>query len=258
MIKFSIFTLNLRFGLAKDGDNDWSYRKTVFPDLLNAYPSDFYCFQEANDFQINFLQDILVHYKVVGKRHPAPKFWQNNVIFFHSSWQCVYFDHFFLSLTPEIPSRYPKSKWPRQCTMGVFHKADYQLVCVNTHFDFNPEVQDRSAELILAKLSEVGPDLPTILVGDFNAAPSSSCYAILTSTSTASGISAAGFKNSFAQPFPGTHHGFTGSVQGDYIDWILYRGDMTKTESAVITDSFDGRFPSDHFPLTASFSWVNP
>ena len=257
MIKmFSVFVLNLRFGLADDGPNAWPIRKEIFPDLLKQYSSDFFCFQEANDFQIDFLQSLLPEHRYIGKRSPAPSFWQNNVIFYHEKWNCVHDEHLFLSLTPKIPSRYHNSKWPRQCTIGLFQQNGHRLICANTHFDFAPQVQDQSANLILTRLSEMGPNLPTIVTGDFNADPSSSCYALFTQAMPKAKNPTAGFNNSFEAPFPGTHHGFTGSLKGDYIDWILYRGDMEKKEASVITGDFNGIFPSDHFPLTATFSWL--
>jgi len=56
---FSVLTLNLRFGLADDGANNWRYRKIGFQPFLEKYRMDFIGFQEANDFQIDFLHNIL-------------------------------------------------------------------------------------------------------------------------------------------------------------------------------------------------------
>ncbi|MEJ2658898.1 MAG: hypothetical protein P8012_17210 [Desulfobacterales bacterium] len=83
-------TLNLRFGLADDGPNNWQYRKKGFPVLFDAYPTDFFGFQEANDFQIDYLDNILKEYHYIGKRSPSPSFWQNNVIFHKKSWACIH------------------------------------------------------------------------------------------------------------------------------------------------------------------------
>jgi hypothetical protein len=44
-------------------------------------------FQEANDFQIDFLAECLPDYDFIGQRHPAPPFWQNNVIFYRAPWK---------------------------------------------------------------------------------------------------------------------------------------------------------------------------
>jgi len=63
------------------------------------------------------------------------------------------------------------------------------------------------------------------------------------------------FQNVFPEPFPGTHHGFTGDASGEQIDWILYRGTLNIKDYKVEQDTIEGVYPSDHFPLYASFRW---
>jgi len=249
----SVLTLNLRFGLADDGPNGWEYRKKGFPYLFEKYRSDFIGFQEVNDFQTDFLNEMLTEYDFIGKRSSSPFFWQNNIIFYKKTWTCIYREHFFLSPTPTIPSRFRKSLWPRQCTIGMFKRGNHMIIFVNTHFDFDTSVQIKSAKLIMERLSHFPSDVPVIVVGDFNAIPFSPCYNIFTGHGQKPGEKKCYFKNAFKKPFPGTHHGFTGNINGDYIDWILYRGKIFKQESMVIRDTIDGLYPSDHFPLYAGF-----
>jgi endonuclease/exonuclease/phosphatase family metal-dependent hydrolase len=248
-----LFTLNLRFGLAKDGGNSWPFRKSAYPTLVNRFPSDFFCFQEANDFQIDYLKGLLPNHGVIGRRMPAPAFWQSNVIFYHRKWECIHEEHFFLSPTPDIPSRHQKSRWPRQCTVGVFRNIGRVIICVNTHFDFESGVQQQSAELILCRIARLDNSLPTVILGDFNAGPSSECYKTFTQPSHGLFPLETGFKNAFLPPFPGTHHGFTGKHNGEHIDWILYRGGINRKNADIVTDLFNGIYPSDHFPLIAEF-----
>ncbi len=252
----SLLTLNIRFGLADDGDNAWRWRKDAFAPLFDRYRSDFMAFQEVNDFQADDLGRLLPGYSRVGQRVPAPPFWQNNLIFYRHPWRCIHSDHFFLSPTPKIPSRFRGSRWPRQCTLAVFEKGQRRVVCINTHFDFKETVQADSARVVLARLSEIGPGLPALLAGDFNASPGTPCHRLFTDSSGTG--AAAGFRNAFAPPFPATHHGFSGARIGDHIDWILYRGGLRLLSSRVIEETFSGRYPSDHFPLTAVFAWTAP
>lgn len=255
----SVLTLNLRFGLADDGPNGWQYRKRCFPAFFEKYRADFMGFQEANDFQIDFIHKILAEYNYIGQRSPSPDFWQNNVIFYKNTWTCTYREHFFLSPTPTVPSRFRKSLWPRQCTIGMFKNSRRQLICVNTHLDFDVSVQTRSAKLILQRLSHLPNDIPVILIGDFNTTPFSPCYNIFTGQDQKPEIKEFYLKNAFEKPFPGTHHGFTGVTNGDHIDWVLYQGSIIIKNSTVIQDTFDGRYVSDHFPLYARFKWeVHP
>lgn len=253
--KLSVLTLNLRFGLADDGDNSWPHRKHILPALFRNYPTDIVGLQEANDFQIAYMDHILADHEFIGKRSPAPRFWQNNIIFYKKTWKCVYHDHFFLSPTPDIPSRFRDSRWPRQCTIGMFAADDRKIICATTHFDFTETVQVNSARLILERLASLPPGVPVILMGDFNAAPSSSCHLIFTGEGVKNQPS--NFKNVFKKPYPATYHGFTGRVDGECIDWILYRGRIMAENCKVILDSFNGRYPSDHFPVYTSFRWCD-
>jgi endonuclease/exonuclease/phosphatase family metal-dependent hydrolase len=254
----SVLTLNLRFGLAADGPNGWRHRKDCFPSFFEKYRKDFIGLQEANDFQTDFIDNILTDYNFIGKRSPAPSFWQNNIIFYKKTWECIYYEHFFLSPTPMIPSRSRNSRWPRQCTVGMFKNNGHKLICVNTHFDFDASVQLESAKIILRRLAQFPSELPAIIVGDFNSTPSSPSHMLFTGKDVqlkGEDIKGPFFKNTFSKPFPCTHHGFTGDINGDHIDWILYRGEIVPENCKVIHDTFDGVYISDHFPLCASFKW---
>ena len=244
------FCLNLRFGLAEDGPNNWIHRKQCYPSLLEHHPCDFYGFQEANDFQIAYLKDLLPGHDIIGMRPQAPEHWQHNIIFHDRSWRCLNSDHFYLSSTPDVPSKFSQSQWPRQCTIGVFRKKGMRLTVINTHFDFEPEIQRRSAELILKRLEQTPPQGRTVLMGDLNAGPEASCIAEFTSK-------ASDFRSTLPPTAGGTYHGFSGDTQGPNIDWILYRGGLEQDAADIVTEQYNGRYPSDHFPLIASFRPLN-
>ena len=250
----SVLTMNIRFGLANDGPNGWEFRKEGYPELLTKYRSDFMAFQEVNDFQGEYIGRILRGHKSIGKRSPAPEYWQNNIVFFDKNWTCVEWGHFYLSDEPDKYSKFADSRWPRQCTIGLFEKGPRRLVFVNTHFDFDPQVQVKSARVIMDLLERFPSDAPAILVGDFNCPPSMPCRKVFTGLDERSPESGGRFfKPVFREPFPGTFHKFTGQPGADQIDWILYRGDIAPRKGIVIRERFAGIYPSDHFPLYAEF-----
>ncbi len=248
---FTVMTLNLRFGRADDGPNSWKFRKKCLSSLFSRFNPDFIGLQEVNDFQLPFLTRVLPGHRFIGRRRPAPAFWQNNILFYRQKWRCTFESHFFLSPTPEVPSRFRNSRWPRQCTMGMFACPGRRLACVDTHLDFDAGVQRNSGRLILSRLSPLPAAAPVILMGDFNTDCHSPCYGLLTGRKDDEG----GFEDVFGGTCPGTHHGFTGQSNGRAIDWILFRGDLKVVDVQVIRERFEGRYPSDHFPLVAVFSW---
>jgi endonuclease/exonuclease/phosphatase family metal-dependent hydrolase len=246
---FTVMSLNLRFGLAEDGPNNWIHRRLAYKPLLNAWPRDFYAFQEVNEFQTRFLSELLPDHDHIGQRSIAPDRWQNNIIFFHKAWHCVHSEHFYLSQTPDTPSKFQDSRWPRQCTLGVFEKGASRLIIVNTHLDFYENVQVDSARLIRQRISRQAHKGAAVLMGDFNCTPGSSCYVEFISKTDGG----PGFKNVFTPPYEGTHHHFKGAKHGDAIDWILYQAPLVVKRACVITQRYAERYPSDHFPVIADF-----
>jgi endonuclease/exonuclease/phosphatase family metal-dependent hydrolase len=255
---FGVMSLNLRFGLADDGPNCWDCRKASLPGLFEEYGADFVCTQETNDFQAGHLQELLPNYAMLGLRRPAPRFWQHNLIFAKKLWKPLAQRRFYLSPIPDIPSRFKKSRWPRQCTLGLFEKDGNALVVAVTHLDFDSEIQTRSALIILDELEKFTPSgTPAILTGDFNARPGSPVHKLLLGQGPESPREFDLFKDVFEGNDKGTHHGFTGQAdqQKGRIDWILHRGGLLVEKACVIEGRFAAFYPSDHFPVWAGFSW---
>ncbi|WP_321418332.1 endonuclease/exonuclease/phosphatase family protein [uncultured Desulfobacter sp.] len=242
--RVSVMTFNLRFGLAKDGPHAWEHRTPLVAKILDTYPCDFIGFQEVNHFQAEFLSRSLAHHGCIGWRYRGKKWWQNNLILFDRSWECLGHRHFFLSHTPSIPSRLPGSRWPRQCVIGWFKKNDRYLLMANTHFDFTAEVQQKSAGLVMEFLQRFPKGVPQIITGDFNATPGAPAHHCFKSR---------GFDLVLDGRPVTTFHDFTGKETGLHIDWILYRNGLSPVSEKVIQDSFDGLFPSDHYPVWAAF-----
>ncbi len=245
MNSFSVMSFNLRFGLAYDGDNSWEKRQHAFPDLFKTFSPDFLGLQEANSFQGKYIEALLPNHAHIGMYDPAPEAWQDNLIFYRKSWKCLINKRYFISDTPAVESKLPESEWPRQCVIGLFEKNHKKLIHVNTHFDFKNSVQQRSAELLISFLSDFPLNIPVVITGDFNAAPHTSAYNILMGN---------GFNDTFEGIHSSTFHGFTGKNSGDHIDWILYKGDITAKDPVIIRDKFSNIYPSDHFPVIASFT----
>ena len=246
---FTVMTMNLRFGLARDGKNSWPHRKDVMAHFLARHPIDFMGVQEANHFQMGFLQRQLKTHSFIGWHNPALQWWQSNSIFFPSGRRCLTHQHYFLSHTPKVQSKLPGSRWPRQCVMGLFELQGRQLIMANTHFDFDESVQEESARLVLSFLNDFPADTPVVITGDFNAAPGSAAYRVFRSQ---------GFSEVFEDHYTTTFHGFKGQDTRRHIDWILHRGPFRTCCRKVLTTTWKGRYPSDHYPVVAGFTWDSP
>ena len=254
MKSLSVLSLNLRFGLANDGPNAWDFRKESVVKLFQRQAPDMIATQEANFFQIDFLANNLPDYGYIGRRIPAPRFWQHNILFYRKPIVCKDHVHFYLSETPHVPSRSFGSRFPRQGTLGLFHIDSRSLICIDAHFDFETPAQMGAARVIKEQLASYTDDMPAILMGDFNATPESPCYRWFTGKEV-DGERGLNFKETFKKPYPGTFHRFTGEATGGYIDWILYRGPFQLKGCQVLQEPVDGVHLSDHYPVKAIFEF---
>ncbi|MFZ5562888.1 MAG: endonuclease/exonuclease/phosphatase family protein [Thermodesulfobacteriota bacterium] len=250
--RVSVMSINVRFGLADAdaGEHSWKNRKPAFINLFEKYRPDFIGMQEVNGFQAAFFTEILSGYSAIGKRSPAPAHWQDVLIFHNKRWRCIDHLRFFLSDTPDIPSRMARSRWPRQCVMGKFEKNGVRMVCANTHFDFDEQVQVRSAAILTEHMERFAADAPpAVITGDFNAGPDSACHKAFIGPAP----DRRPFSDAFDGDTAGTFHKFTGEPVSERIDWILFQGLADPVKKELITSRFSGVFPSDHFPVYAEF-----
>ena len=47
-----------------------------------------------------------------------------------------------------------------------------------------------------------------------------------------------------------------GANNGARIDYVLYTGGLIPTAAEIVRTSYDGRWPSDHYPITATFRYA--
>ena len=160
---------------------------------------------------------------------------------------------FWLSETCEVAG---KMGWDAVCnrvvTWGKFKDkaTNKEFYFFNTHFDHRGEVARReSAKLILQKVKEIAPTAPVFVLGDFNGSTDSEPYQIL-STELKDALEVSETPH-YGQI--GTYNGFKPVKEDNErrID-IIFTNDQTIIQKhAIFTDSWGGKYPSDHFPVWA-------
>jgi len=166
-------SFNLRLSTATDGENAWMQRKEDVITLIHKYQVDILGVQEALPVQMQDLQQGLPHYASIGVGRDPDNQGEFSAIFYsRGKLQLLAEDTFWLSPTPETPSKGWDAALNRICTWGRFQvrATGREFLVFNTHFDHvGEEARRQSAQLILKKISELNPDwLPVILSGDFN------------------------------------------------------------------------------------------
>jgi endonuclease/exonuclease/phosphatase family metal-dependent hydrolase len=126
---------------------------------------------------------------------------------------------------------------------------------MNTHWDhLGKTARFESARLIRGKIRGLQPEGPVVLVGDFNAREDDEEYAELLRAADDHGPR---YADAYREVHPNrqtdeaSFHGFKGGKEGSRIDWIVHSTDLVATEATIDRSNEDGRYPSDHYPLTA-------
>ena len=156
---------------------------------------------------------------------------------------------------PDRPGFGWDATYNRIVTWGHFRDrvTGVEFYLFNTHFDHIAELARReSAKLLLERTVTLAGDLPVIVIGDFNSRPDSEPYRILTDDADPRHLTDS--KTISLHPHHGpnlTFSGFktTGAPGDQPIDHIFIKGDVKVLLHGTLSDTFDGRFPSDHMPV---------
>lgn len=244
-----VMTFNIRFDNPQDGPNRWPFRQELVRAVILAYQPDLLAVQEVTYRQLLYLQDNLPGYAAfISHRQVDPSCQYPTIFYRTESMEAGPGAEFWLSETPEVHcSKSWDSAFPRMVTYGLFRERHRELwfYFANTHLD---HVSARAREEGAKMLRDLGQRLgkPMVLAGDFNEAPAARVHQILTGSESP-------FYDSWpaaGRPEEGvsTQHPFDGSFAGGRIDWILLTPPFRVREAAIITDHYNGRYPSDHFP----------
>lgn len=154
--------------------------------------------------------------------------------------------YFWLSDTPEIESR----GWDelfncfRMCVYVILKEkiSGKMFTVMNTHFGFGDFGQVESAKLVYNYSKKVS-NFPTFVVGDFNMNMESPGYAEIVKHFT--DVNAVTEKD-----FRDTYHGYDVSKKrNQHIDYCFVDNKITPVSQKILDETFEGKFPSDHFGL---------
>ncbi len=263
-----VMSFNLRYGTAADGPDRWEHRRASVVRTIAAFEPDVLCTQECLAFQADFLSEKLGIYDYVGVGRDDGKLEGEMVAVFirRERLEVLERGHFWLS---DAPEKAGSIGWDAACTRMVTWvklrtKSDppEPFYVFNTHFDHRGKTaRIESARVLRERLQMIAGSAPVILTGDFNAPPDSasdSPYRLLLADD---GSAATPLLDTYRQVHKtvrageGTFHGFAGSRTGQRIDWILATPHFECLRAAIDHSSSAGRYPSDHFPVTAGVAF---
>lgn len=247
-----IITYNIRLNIASDGINAWPNRSDQVSALLDFHQAEIFGLQEAMIGQIEDIQAKLPKMKWVGVgRDDGARAGEFSPIFYDmEKFKALKNGGFWLSETPVKPGLGWDAACNRVCTWIVLkdEKSGGKFMVFNTHFDHvGNKARTESAKLILKKIKELNTEkLPVILMGDFNLTPDKEPISVITSELNDS--------RSISKKAPygpvGTFNSFKfDAPMKDRIDYVFVSNQIEVKRYAVLTDSKDQRYPSDHQPV---------
>jgi endonuclease/exonuclease/phosphatase family metal-dependent hydrolase len=251
----NIVTFNIRYNTPNDGINAWPNRIEMVTGLLKFHEADLFGLQEALHEQILDVYNNMPGFEWFGVgRDDGKKAGEFSPIFYNKS-KFILIENgtFWLSETPEKPSKGWDAALNRLVTWGKFKSkvTGKQFLVFNTHFDHRGvEARKQSAVLIRKKIEEMtsNKNLPLILTGDFNLTPDQEPISLIKKYLSDS-------REVTEQP-PygpiGTFNSFDWNAPMEgRIDYIFVQGGVSVLKYAVLTDSKEKRWPSDHLPVFA-------
>lgn len=253
--ELKVMTFNIRYGTANDGENNWVYRKNNVVETIKNFNPDLFGLQEALQIQIDELLKQMPNYSYVGAgRDDGKGAGEHSCIFYlKDRFSVDSSSTFWFSETPDvIASKSWGNNITRICTWALFRDklSDKTLYMFNVHLDHESQPsREKSAELLVRKISQ--KSLPVILTGDFNCGDINPAI----KTIIKSGMIDSYRKVHVKDPNEGTFNSFRGETNGDKIDFIFVSKDFEVKKSEIIRTNYNGKYPSDHFLVTAEIKY---
>lgn len=263
-----VMSFNLRVPFVFDLWNYWPNRKDLVAQTIRQFNPDVLGTQECVWSQAQDLMTRLPAYQFVGVGRDDGKHGGEmcGIFFKRDRFTLLDSGTFWLSETPhEVGSKSWGAWWPRIVTWVKLQPrvlGGQPFYFFNTHMAaLSGHAREQGAALLRQRLASIAGASPFILTGDFNADAGSDAYRILLDGRSELGAKLVDAYRA-AHPVPGEHEashgGFGGSRSGDRIDWIVTPPSVRTLFAAIDHANDDGRYPSDHFPVTAVVQLPEP
>jgi len=248
--QLKVMSFNIRLFTPQDlGKKNWFYRADLVVDTIEKEAPGVIGFQEVTPIQYSYLCDTLKGYdSIMTYRDESTNSEGCPVFYLEELYTLVDKGSFWLSETPEKMSKDWGAACYRICSYVILKEksTEKEFVVFNTHLDHvSDEARIKGIKVVLDKISEFG-GLPAVLMGDLNAEESTETYRSATESFLDTKYQTENTMTSC------TFQAWGEQLDRDCIDYILISKEGFSVNSyKVVTDTYDGVYVSDHFPLAA-------
>jgi endonuclease/exonuclease/phosphatase family metal-dependent hydrolase len=254
-----VMTFNIRLASAQDGENRWPVRRELLAKVIRDFGPDVLGVQEAQPVQIDYLSKEFPKYTRVGVGREADGGGEYSAIYFRSGrFDLSDAGTRWLSDAPDTPgSRTWKNSLPRIYTWArlLDRRTKRRFTVLNTHWDHESQLARLNSGKMMAEHVErilSDSDEPVIVMGDFNSGienPATHALiregALMTDTL---------LKLKPDEKDLSTFNGFGRLPNSPKIDAIFTTRHWKVEDAEIVRTNDHGRYPSDHFPVTATIS----
>lgn len=265
-----VMSFNMKRNYLSVGKNRWENRAALVAKVILEQRPDILGTQELTSVSLGDLQRLLPDYAYVGQGRGGGDEGEYTAIFYRRDrFRLVAQRTFWLSPTPDVPSRGWLALFPRICTTCIlaFADSDQLLHIYNTHLDhISYFARLEGLKLILREILDSQKQYgqqPVVLMGDFNATPGSRTLRRWQQYME-SDPDIASLDNSYnlllgtPQTLGRSYHGFRGAVEGHPIDYIFTSKSLCPQAVEIHRSAYSSRFPSDHYPVVAELVLTPP
>lgn len=255
-----VMTYNIRLDLASDGGNAWSARKADFASMLRYHKADIVGLQEAMRNQIDDIIAALPEYGWCGVGRDdgknAGEFMA--ILYRKSRFDMLTTRTFWCSPTPSKPGRGWDAAYNRVVTWAKLRdkKDRASFYFFNTHLDNEGTTARREgARLLVDSIASITGRAPVVITGDFNSTPIDEPYLVVTTNTLKKFHDARTISGQRPHGPVGTFNDFsmTAPLEGP-IDFVFVTTGISVLSHGTLSESFNGRYPSDHFPVAAEIT----
>ncbi|MBB5439827.1 endonuclease/exonuclease/phosphatase family metal-dependent hydrolase [Pedobacter sp. AK017] len=262
--KHKILTCNIRVDLPEDEQAGfgWNGRKEICAAIMLQQKPDIICMQEVLRNQNEDLKKVLKGYFSFGFEGPEMDAFttgyhgiaKNPIFFSEKRYELLSAGGYWLSETPLMAgslswdsARARNANWVR--LKDRQSGKDFRVV--NLHLDHKSQpAREKQMEMVLADAAQYPRDYPQLLAGDFNASAENKVYELVISAkwkdtyTTLHGEAEPGYP---VHQFQGENY----AKKGKKIDFIFCKGEVTAQSAGILKDNVKGKYPSDHYFVSA-------
>jgi len=259
-VALEVMSFNLRWG-PDPAPNDWETRRELVTALLRKQAPDLVGLQESRD---EFVRDLLASLPEYAA-YPAAGERKNSILYRISRLRLDRETSDAENSRVDAPEKNwgPGSVRVPRAARFVEKESDRGFYLYNNHMDHRyADSRAWSARVLIDRIRGRRIDDPVILTGDFNVVESGPALRFLRGEAPLPvGDDAVSnpiaFVDTWSHLHPdetssGSYHRFLGVRFGNRVDYVFVDPGIRVLEARILRDDWGGRYPSDHFPVSAT------